>query len=145
MPLCEPAEAAVAHYLASRNEGAKTAAAGALAGLKKMNSAILTRLPLDKKSGNGWEAQVRGLRPNQQPPIAVAEAIHFEYIALTSKNPCLVLVAATAWLSLVGLIRDQHIQRSELVQTCANAYLFFCYKGKDRGKPFHWVIPKRTF
>ena len=63
--LFEPAEAAVAHYLASRNEGGKTAAAGALAGLKKINSAFMTQLPLDKNSVNGWEMQVRGLRPNQ--------------------------------------------------------------------------------
>ena len=110
-----------------------------------MNTAFLTKLPLDKKSVNGWEIQVRGLRPNQQPPISVAEAIHFEYIALTSNNPYLVLVAATAWLALIGLIRDQHIQRSELVRVCEDAYLFSCIKGKDRGKPFHWVIPKRTF
>ena len=48
------------------------------------------------------------------------------------------------WFAFLGMIRDAHIQRSFLVKKCDHAWLFHCVKGKDRSKPFDWVIPAQT-
>ena len=45
---------------------------------------------------------------------------------------------------MVGVIRDAQVQRSRLVKETEHAYIFYCTKGKDEGRPFHWVIPKTT-
>ena len=42
------------------------------------------------------------------------------------------------------MCRDAHLQRSSLVKRCKSSWIFHCFQGKDKSKPFDWVIPDRT-
>ena len=54
-----------------------------------------------------------------------------------------VMICATVWITLVGVIRDAHSQRSRFVKQTDHAYIFHCVEGKDKRKPFDWVLPKQ--
>ena len=86
-----------------------------------------------------WPDRVHKVR--QQIPIEVPIIAHLAYIAKTTENPFVLSVCATMWITMVGMIRDAHTQRSELVEEVDHAYIFYCEEGKDKGKPFHWLLP----
>ena len=46
---------------------------------------------------------------------------------------------------MAGVIREAHIQRSHLIRETDHAYVFFSVEGKNKGKPFPWVLPKETW
>ena len=84
-------------------------------------------------------------RVTQQIPIRVAEGAHFQCTLEATNNPFVALICSTQWLGMVAMIRDAHLQRSLLVGVFQHAYVFWCNKGKNKGKPFYWILPNATW
>ena len=142
--LFTPSEGAMAHYIGMRSGGGDTAAAGAVAGLSRCAASLGLNFPLDIAAVAGWSTKLRAHTVQPQIPIEVAELVHFDYHAKFNPSPFARITCATQWFSFLGTCRDAHIQRSFLVKKCDHAWLFYCIKGKDRSKPFHWTIPATT-
>ena len=139
-----PSEGAMAHYVGVRSGGGVTAAAGATAGLSRCSTALGLTFPLDIAAITGWSAKLRSHTVQPQIPIEVAELVHFDYHAKYNPSPFVRAICATQWFSFLGTCRDAHIQRSFLLKKCDNAWLFHCITGKDKSKPFNWVVPATT-
>ena len=93
----------------------------------------------------GWSRLKRNHQPTQQIPIDVAVVAHFQCILETTTSLCVASICANQWISMTGMIREAHIQRSHLVRETKHAYVFICVDGKNKGKPFPWVLPKETW
>ena len=61
-----------------------------------------------------------------------------------TNNPLVLVVCCTVWFAFSGMCRDAHIQRSYLLKKCTHCWIFHCIAGKDRSKPFNWVLPEMT-
>ena len=121
-----------------------TAGSGVYARLWRLAEALGLAFPLANQTLRGWGKQSLGHRVNQQIPIRVAEAAHFQCLVETTYNPFVPLICATQWLGMVAMVRDAHMQLSVLVRVFRHAYLCWCNKGKNKGKPFHWILPNAT-
>ena len=140
--LFRPTAEHIGAYLATRAKAGPTAGVGALAGLRKVNRALGLDLPLKSDQVRDYDKVSLSHVPVQEIPVEVAEVAHYSYIAKTSDNPFMLLACATFFFELVGLVRERHIQRSQLVKELDHAYLFWCNEGKDEGRPFYWIWPK---
>ena len=103
-------------YLALRAKAGPTAGVGALAGLRKVNRALGLDLPLKSDQVRDYDKVSVSHVPVQEIPVEVAEVAHYSYIAKTSDNPFMLLACATFFFELVGLVRERHIQRSQLAK-----------------------------
>ena len=122
--LMDPTVSQLAHYLGERSTAGETAASGASAGLWRMVKALQLDFPLEEPILRGWSARLITRQPTQQIPIEVAEAAHFQYWLEHSNNPYAILTCTTQWITMVGVIRDAHIQRSRLIRETEHAYFF---------------------
>ena len=127
-----------------RSGGGVTAAAGASAGLSRCATALGSNFPLDIAAITGWVTKLRSHTVQPQIPIEVAELVHVDDHAKYNTSPFVHAICATQWLSLLGTCRDAQVQRSFLLKICDNAWLFHCVQGRDKSKPFNWVIPAMT-
>ena len=142
--LFSPGKGILTFYIAVRSRGGVTAAAGATAMLWRTCTSLGLCFPLDENSITGWTHRLRSHTVKPKIPLEVAQLIHFDYHAKYSTNPFVLATCASVWFSFLGMARDAHIQRSFGVKECENAWIFYCIKGKDRSKPYHWVVPATT-
>ena len=143
--LFQPTAGALAHYAGERSLGGVTAARGALATLWRLAAVMGWSFPFAESGVNGWNTRLRDHIVQPKIPFEVAQLVHFDRLAHETDNPFILAICASVWFAFLGMCRDAHIQRSFLVKSCDHAWIFHCVKGKDKGKPYDWVLPHRTF
>ena len=67
---------------------------------------------------------------------------HFQYALENTTSEFVAMACASPWLSMVGMIRETHAQRSYMLNECDHCYAFKCIQGKHKGIPFEWSLPK---
>ena len=138
-----PSVSAVFHYLGERSESGPTAAAGAHTALAGIAKALKLSFPMDDCTLRGFCRTLKCRQPIAQIPVQVCVQAHFQYVLEKSDCPFLAMVCASPWLSMVGMIRETHAQRSYLVKETDHGYILECTQGKShKGKPFFWNLPK---
>ena len=143
--LFDPSAGILAHYAGIRSLGGPTAASGAMAGLWRLTVALGLSFPFKESGAGGWNLQkLRQHTVQPKIPFEVAQLVHFDYVARTTSSPFILIGCASAWFAFSGMCRDAHIQRSFLLKECSHGWLFHCIRGKDRSKPYDWVLPSRT-
>ena len=135
-----PSVSQLSHYLGERYMSGPTAAAGAHTSLAGCAKALKLNFPMQDETVKGWSRLNRNHQPTQQIPIDVAVAAHFQYILETTTSLFVASICANQWISKAGMIREAHTQRSHLVRETKHAYVFFCVEGKNKDKPFPWVL-----
>ena len=92
----------------------------------------------------GWRKFRKTQKTTQQIPIDVAVVAHFQNRLEACNSFFAASICANQWISMAGMILEAHIQRSYLIRETNHAYVFLCVEGKNKGKPFPWVLPKET-
>ena len=111
---------------------------------KSFTSCLGFTFPFNENGVNGWTCRLRDHIVQPKIPSEVAQLAHFEHHAKTTNNPFVLVVCCTVWFAFSGMCRDAHIQRSYLLKKCKHCWIFHCIAGKDRYKPFNWVLPDMT-
>ena len=93
----------------------------------------------------GFCRTLRCRQPTPQIPVQVCVQAHFQYVLENTTSPYVAMSCASPWLSMVGMIRETHAQRSFLVRECDHGYVLECVQGKYKGKPFQWSLPKMSW
>ena len=140
--LFAPTAGCLAHYAGVRSMGGVTAARGAMTCLWRFVTVTKLTFPFQESGVNGWNVRLRDHVVQARIPFEVAQLAHFDYHAKFNRNPFVLVVCCAVWFSFLGMCRDAHIQRSKLTKHCKHAWMFHCIAGKDRSKPFDWVIPE---
>ena len=140
----KPSVSALFHYLGERSESGPTAAAGAHTALAGTAKALKLDFPMEDCTLRGFCRTMKCRQPTPQIPVQVCVQAHFQYVLENTTSPQVAMVCASPWLSMVGMIRETHAQRSFLVRECHHGYVFECIQGKYKGKPFKWNLPKMS-
>ena len=124
--------------------GGITAVRGAVSCLIRLTNALGLTFPFEASGVNGWTRRLLAHVVQPRIPFEVAQLVHFDYHAKNTRSVFVLATCASVWFPFLGMCRDTHIQRSYLIKKCDHAWIFHCIAGKDKSKPFEWVIPENT-